>query len=391
MKIGMIGTAALAAAVCMGCGKIDEQAEKSAEGSAPAAAAKPAAPARTGKVAVKVNGVELTYAALDADVAKLIESRKAQIPPERLDDAKQMFSQNLVQTFVMKTLLLGQAKKLGIAITPEERKAKEEEFVKQGAKMPGGPKSLAEFAEKFPLGKDRAMQEFSEGILIQKLLDQEVANKIKVDQKEVDAKFAELSKEAAEAKAKSAGAEQKIKDLKKQLDGLKGEALAKKFAELAKANSDCPSKAQGGDLGEFTRGRMVPEFEKAAFALPVNAISEPVKTQFGWHLIMTTKKVAAVEAKGDTPASPEKVQASHILIKTDDSVKAPTKDDVAKMMKGREQQAAMHKYFDDLRNGAKIEAPDFPGLTPPPAPKPAAALKAIESKPVQAKPAEAKK
>ena len=62
------------------------------------------------------------------------------------------------------------------------------------------------------------------------------------------------------------------------------------FEEAAKKYSKCPSAAQGGSLGSFTRGRMVPEFEKVAFELKVGEISEPVKTQFGYHLIQLDEK-----------------------------------------------------------------------------------------------------
>lgn len=62
------------------------------------------------------------------------------------------------------------------------------------------------------------------------------------------------------------------------------------FEEAALKYSSCPSKEQGGNLGNFTRGRMVPEFEKAAFDLEVGVISEPVKTQFGYHLIKVEKR-----------------------------------------------------------------------------------------------------
>lgn len=70
--------------------------------------------------------------------------------------------------------------------------------------------------------------------------------------------------------------------LKKLQAGESFEALAQKF-------SSCPSKEQGGDLGSFGRGRMVPAFEEAAFALQVDQVSEPVQTRFGYHLIQRYK------------------------------------------------------------------------------------------------------
>lgn len=60
------------------------------------------------------------------------------------------------------------------------------------------------------------------------------------------------------------------------------------FAEAAEKYSSCPSGARGGDLGFFGRGMMVPEFDQASFSLPVGEVSEPVQTQFGYHLIVVT-------------------------------------------------------------------------------------------------------
>lgn len=57
------------------------------------------------------------------------------------------------------------------------------------------------------------------------------------------------------------------------------------FAQAASEFSDCPSGANGGDLGEFGRGQMVPPFDDAAFSLPVGEMSGVVETQFGYHLI----------------------------------------------------------------------------------------------------------
>lgn len=58
------------------------------------------------------------------------------------------------------------------------------------------------------------------------------------------------------------------------------------FEEAAKANSTCPSSAQGGDLGEFGKGQMVPAFEEAAFAAEIGKVAGPVKTDFGYHIIL---------------------------------------------------------------------------------------------------------
>ncbi len=63
-----------------------------------------------------------------------------------------------------------------------------------------------------------------------------------------------------------------------------------KFEELAKKHSTCPSKSKGGDLGWFGEGKMVKEFETACKKLGVGSLSDPVKTQFGWHLIKVTAK-----------------------------------------------------------------------------------------------------
>jgi len=60
------------------------------------------------------------------------------------------------------------------------------------------------------------------------------------------------------------------------------------FAQLAFEHSSCPSKNNGGDLGEFGPGMMVKPFEDATLATPVGAISQPVQTQFGYHLIHRT-------------------------------------------------------------------------------------------------------
>ncbi len=73
--------------------------------------------------------------------------------------------------------------------------------------------------------------------------------------------------------------EKACQDLKGKIDG------GADFAALAREHSQCPSGKQGGDLGEFTKGQMVKEFDDVVFGSEVGKTHGPVKTQFGYHLI----------------------------------------------------------------------------------------------------------
>lgn len=84
--------------------------------------------------------------------------------------------------------------------------------------------------------------------------------------------------------------EEKANDILEEIvDGLS-------FEDAARIYSSCPSKDVGGDLGKFSRGQMVPEFENEAFSMEVGDISKPVKTQFGYHLITLIEKYPESES-----------------------------------------------------------------------------------------------
>jgi peptidyl-prolyl cis-trans isomerase C len=107
-----------------------------------------------------------------------------------------------------------------------------------------------------------------------------------------------------------------------QKDLTEDEALAKakelraqivagaKFADVAqKESDDTGSGANGGDLGEFSKGQMVPEFDKAAFAQPIGVVGEPVRTAFGYHIILIearlTKSLDDAKPEIETKMKPE--------------------------------------------------------------------------------------
>lgn len=117
---------------------------------------------------------------------------------------------------------------------------------------------------------------------------------------------------------------EEAKALKLDLDG------GADFSEMAKEKSTGPSGPNGGDLGWFGMGRMVPEFETAVVALAPGEVSDPVQTQFGWHLILLNEKRKS--------AAPEL---------------AAVRDEIV----GDLQQKAIEKRIDELMNVAEVEKP----------------------------------
>lgn len=107
----------------------------------------------------------------------------------------------------------------------------------------------------------------------------------------------DVDQEKDSQKGKRFTQEEALKEAQEIIDTLKplkGDALRKRFIELAKTKSMGPSAPQGGDLGNFTKEQMVPEFSKAAWALESGQITmEPVKTQFGYHVIYLESKAEA--------------------------------------------------------------------------------------------------
>jgi peptidyl-prolyl cis-trans isomerase SurA len=130
-------------------------------------------------------------------------------------------------------------------------------------------------------------------------------------------------------------AKDKINSLKNRLNN------GEDFGQLAKEFSECPSAAVMGDLGYFSRGMMVKEFEDVAFNLQLNQVSDVVKTQFGYHLIKLTNKRS------------NEIQASHILVllaETDDDVsreKAFMQDLLTKLKRGESFAKLATEYSQD--------------------------------------------
>lgn len=134
------------------------------------------------------------------------------------------------------------------------------------------------FKELFEAEKAQILKQYA----VRKCLSEAV-----IDEAEVEAHYEankEQFKKPEQVKASHilVDTEEKASEILEKLNG------GLSFAEAANEYSSCPSKERGGDLGFFGRGQMVPEFEMAAYEIEVGVVSQPVKTQFGYHLILKT-------------------------------------------------------------------------------------------------------
>ncbi|WP_170451764.1 peptidylprolyl isomerase [Ruegeria arenilitoris] len=125
--------------------------------------------------------------------------------------------------------------------------------------------------------------------------------------------------------------EDEAKEIKAQLDD------GADFAELAKEKSTGPSGPNGGALGWFGKGQMVPEFEQAVIGLEKGQVSDPVQTQFGWHVVVLNDK-----RKSEAPEF------------------AAVRDELAQSVR----QEAIQAKIDELTQAGSVERPEVEGLTP---------------------------
>jgi len=223
-------------------------------------------------ILVTVNGKNITK----QDAEQFVAAAQPNAHFMQLDKAQQnMIKERLVE----KVLFTELAKKEGVDKNPEfiknMEKIKEELLVNMWMKMQLESAIVSDSEAKEFYEKNKAKFQQPESVQARHIL-------VKTDK----------------------DAEAIIEDLK----SLKGDALKAKFIELAKSKSTGPSGPKGGDLGTFTKGQMVPEFSKAVWELKEGSITvKPVKTQFGYHVILLEKKNDA------QPVSYEKVKEKIIL------------------------------------------------------------------------------
>ena len=257
-------------------------------------------------IVASVDDEKLTYGEAIKTIKRALSAQGA--PADQVEMiAKQYAHQaipEIAERFVTSTLLKAEAAKRGFSATAADV---DEAISNMVSRLPGGTK-IEDMLDRMGLTMEEARKEISDGLTINKLID-DVTKDIEVAEDaikkfyEENAKFFEQPEQVeashilvkldpADATNETAKAAAKAK-----AEGLRAQVLAgTNFADLAAAHSDCPSSAQGGSLGYFGRGQMVPQFEEVAFSLATNEVSGVVETQFGYHVIKVTGKKAASKA-----------------------------------------------------------------------------------------------
>ena len=249
------------------------------------------------KIVAKVNGVALSQADFDRNWEFFLE--RSGIPAGHADKNGKVdeFRKQVLDRLIDEELLFQEAKNLKMLAGKD---AIDAEIEKARSQFPS-PEAFTEALATNKLTEAGLRDVLSRNLTIDAYVEKDVAKGIVVSDAEIhDFYTGNKSKfetpEQAHARHILVAVDEKADEKAHQAGKAKAEGLLAQlkgganFEELAKKNSDCPSAPQGGDLGFFGHGQMVPEFDTAAFALKPGELSGVVATKFGYHIIKLEEK-----------------------------------------------------------------------------------------------------
>ncbi|KFZ44771.1 hypothetical protein DS62_00900 [Smithella sp. SC_K08D17] len=256
------------------------------------------------EAAVSVDGRILKKAELENLIKDRLAMLKDKVPADKQKEFRDNIRKRLIDEFIMRTLLNDEMARKKVAVNDQEIKLTKDKIQ---ASLPAN-KKVDEFLKENKISQEDIIL----GIKVEKFMNKEIGDKAKPSQKEINKFYKEnkdklfLSPESVHVRhilvSVNKDDSEKIKAEKKaKIENLRKQLLnGGDFAELARKNSDCPSKEAGGDLNFIKKGQTVKAFDDAAFSQEKNAIGPVIKTEFGYHVIQVLdRKPARTIALGE--------------------------------------------------------------------------------------------
>jgi len=245
-------------------------------------------------MAITINGQALPEEAIEFEYRRLLQFYSQHMPPETLKAQVAHLREKATEQAIGAKLLIDEARRLDIAV-PGERIDKR---VNSMMEQMGGRESFELRLAEHGMTEAELRKNIEQGCKVDLLVERIGAEAVEPTDEDLRAHFETnreqyvqperasaqhiLIKPASDADADRVVAESRMEEIRAKIEG------GAVFDELAAAHSDCPSSKQGGSLGWFGRGMMVPEFDEAVFAMEVGELSEVIETQFGFHVIYRT-------------------------------------------------------------------------------------------------------
>lgn len=252
------------------------------------------------RVAAVVNNDIVTFTEVEARAAPELAGLKG-APAEKRAELREQIMKRALDMLIGEKLMEAQIHELNIEVAESEIDLSVEDVKKQNnISSEQFEQLLAQ--EGYTMSTYRTFMR--KHLARMKLVNLKVRSKVKIADEDLKAEYAKWShdeQQDAEVHARHILVQVSPKATPEQVEAARVKAFALaaearkpgvNFAELAKAKSEGPSAADGGDLGFFRHGVMVAEFEKVAFTTPIGSVADPVRTKFGWHVIYVEEKRA---------------------------------------------------------------------------------------------------
>ncbi|MCR5752265.1 MAG: peptidylprolyl isomerase [Kiritimatiellae bacterium] len=281
-----------------------------------------------------VNGVEVGEEAVRFELDRLLRFYTSHgMTAQEAQKNLPKLQEKALEQAIGARLLLERAMQLDVPVAPADIDAEVSKIVTQL----GGPENYRKALAAQGLDEERFRRELEKGAKVNKLVEQACSSVAEPSEADVEAFYEAHRDEYVEpeqvlcqhilVKGQGADSLEKIKAIRDRI--VSG---GSDFSEEARKHSDCPSGGQGGSLGWFGRGMMVPEFDKCAFEMKKGEVSDVVTTQFGYHIIY----------KADQKGGEKQTFVD-------------VRDQIRDLLRHEARGRAMDAFVNELRQSAKIE------------------------------------